>query len=570
MTFKAGLVAALATTALAAPAAAQAAPSVSGLMPISARSPFPADGCGVPGERNPDTEGEPSLAVNPRDPRNLIAVWQQDRFTIDGGALSDIVGVSKDGGRTWKQVLLPGMSRCTGGADERTSDPWVSFGPDGRAYLSVLTFTEHKEFEGKAGPTAQRVTTSTDGGLTWSQPATIVDAGIYDDREAVTADPTRPGTAYIVWVRRLGAEGEQGVEYFSDTTDGGKTWSAPRAITTLTSGTLPDPGLIKVFPDGTLLNVYVLANLTPFLPAGLPRKPWDIMASRSTDGGKTWSGAVKVASIDPPSAPQDPDSGAVIRAYNMASLDIAPDGTAYVAWNVIPSMTSSQILFSKSIDGGRSWAAPAAVANVPSQAFIPSLAVGGDGTVGVYWDDLRNDRHGDGQLTTDVFYALSKDGGASWGQGHLAGSFDTLTAPPTDSTSVAGRFLGDYQAIAGLPDGSIATVFAQAKPQATAGGTDVFFARIGETRPTPVRKLRLTLSVRPKRVRSGTKRRYRCVVRAGGKPLVGAKVKFAGLTHRTNSRGIARFKLKLRHPGRFRVRALARGYVGTSATVRAR
>src|SRR5205823_11005001 len=122
-------------TALALSAAAQAAPAVIGLMPISSRTPFPADACGVPGERSPDTEGEPSLAVNPRDPRNLIAVWQQDRFTIDGGALSDVVGVSKDGGRTWRQVLVPGISRCTGGTDERASDPTVSFGPDGRAYL---------------------------------------------------------------------------------------------------------------------------------------------------------------------------------------------------------------------------------------------------------------------------------------------------------------------------------------------------------------------------------------------------------------------------------------------------
>src|SRR4051794_7812688 len=525
---------------------------VSDLQGVSSRSPFPADGCGVPGARNPDTEAEPALAVNPKDPRNLIAVWQQDRFTIDGGALSDVVGVSKDGGKTWRQVLVPGISRCTGGSDERASDPWLSFGRDGRAYLSALTFTEHPELEGKAGPTAQRVSTSTDGGLTWSQPATVVDNGKYNDRGAVTADPTRGGTAYHVWVLRTGTFGEQGVELFSRTTNGGRTWSTPREITRPKAGTVPEPSYVKVFPDGTLLNLYVLANA--------------VMAQRSTNGGQSWSRAVKVASIQPLSAPQDPDTGALVRAYNEAYLDIAPDGTAYVAWNVIASQSSSQILISKSIDGGRSWSKPSPVARVASQAFLPSLAVGGDGTVGVYWDDLRNDRRGDGQLTTDVFYALSKNGGLTWRQGHLAGPFDSLTAPPTDSTAVAGRFLGDYQGIAGLPDGSVAALFAQAQPQSRAGGTDIFFARVREA--GRVVKPKLSLSVRPARAAPGSHRTFRFVVKAAGRPLVGAKVKLAGRTVRTDAQGVARIAFTPRAPGNLVARALARGHTRTTVRIR--
>jgi hypothetical protein len=533
---------------LAAPAQAAV---VNGLEAVSSGSPFPADACGVPGQRNPDTEVEPAIAVNPKNPRNLIGVWQQDRFTIDGGALSNVVGVSKDGGTTWKQVLVAGISRCTGGPDERTSDPSVSFGPDGRAYLATLTFTDHPELAGGAGPTAMRASTSTDGGLTWSAPATVANDNVYDDREAVTADPARKGTAYYVWVRRQGTFGEQGIEYFSRTTDGGRSWSKPRPITAPKAGTLSDPSFIKVFPDGTLLDLHLLAN--------------DVIARRSTNGGRSWSAPVQVASVNPPSAPKDPDTGAVIQAYNEISADIAPDGTAYVTWNVIASSASSQILFAKSIDGGRSWSKPAAVAKVASQAFLPSLAVGGDGTIGVYWDDLRNDRPGDGQLTTDLFYALSKNGGGSWRGGHLAGPFNSLTAPPTDSTAAAGRFLGDYQGIAGLPDGSIATLFAQAQPQAKAGGTDIFYARLRE--PGRVTKPRLKLSVRPTHVSPGAHRRFRFAVTVGGAPLVGAKVKFAGVTVRTDSLGVAHFDVTLRRAGNLVVRALARGYTGTSATV---
>jgi hypothetical protein len=544
----------IALAALAAPAPSSAT-VVGGLQAISGSSPFPADGCGVPGQRNAGTEGEPALAVNPRDPRNLVAVWQQDRFTIDGGALSDVVGVTKDGGRTWKQVLVPGISRCTGGADERASDPWLSFGPDGRLYLSVLTFTEHPELAGKAGPTALRVSTSTDGGLTWSQPVVVGDAGIYEDRPSVTADPGRPGTAYLTWVRRSGELGFDGTELFSKTVDGGRTWSASRALTQLVPGTGPDPLFVDVFPDGTLLNLYVVANTSVFLPDGQPRKPFQVISRRSVNGGRSWGRAVTVGSIQPPSAPRDPDSGAPVRAFNIASVGIAPDGTAYVAWNVIGSPGSSQIVFSKSIDGGRSWSKPAAVARVPSQAFLPSLAVGGDGTVGVYWDDFRNDRRGDGQLTTDVFYALSKNGGASWRQGHLAGPFDALTAPPTDSTAVAGRFLGDYQGIAGLRDGSIATLFAQGRPQARAGGTDVFFALLHQAGRVVKPRLKLTLR------RTG--RRLRAEITSGGKPVVGAKVRALGRTHRTDSRGRATFAVP--SSGRIVVVALGRSYTRTSA-----
>ena len=456
------------------------------LQPISSFSRFPAGDCGVPGARTPDSKGEPSVAVNPRNPNNVIAVWQQDRFVVDGGALSNIVGVTKDGGRTWRRIDVPGLSRCTGGTDERTSDPWVSIGPDGTAYLATLTFTEHPELVGLAGPTSMLASRSTDGGITWSRPVTVVNDNVYDDRESVTADPVRAGHAYYVWVRRLGIVGAEGIEYFSRTADRGRTWSAPRRITTLRAGTLPDPTFIEVLPDGTLVNLYLLANASPFLPPSAPRIPWDVMVQRSKNQGTTWSAPKRIARIDPPSAPVDPDTGAIVRAYNEISTDVGPDGSIYVAWNVIKSKSSSQILFSRSRTGGRTWSAPRALASVRTQAFLPSLAVAGDGTLGVTWDDLRNDRRGDGRLTTDVWFARSGNGGASWRQRHVAGPFDALTASPTDSTGVAGRFLGDYQGLAGLPRG-LAAVFAQGKPQATRGGTDIFFARLETSRPPPRR-----------------------------------------------------------------------------------
>jgi hypothetical protein len=52
-------------------------------------------------------------------------------------------------------------------------------------------------------------------------------------------------------------------------------------------------------------------------------------------------------------------------------------------------------------------------------AFEPAVAVDSPGTVGLTWYDLRNDRPGDSALTTDVWFAHSDDGGASWRQTHV-------------------------------------------------------------------------------------------------------------------------------------------------------
>src|SRR5206468_10035740 len=103
--------------ALGLPAVASGAPRVLGTQPISGHTPFP-QGCGVYGQQTPDSEAEPHVAVDPRDPQRVVAVFQQDRFPVDGGALANLFSASGDGGRTWSTAPLPKLSRCTGGARE--------------------------------------------------------------------------------------------------------------------------------------------------------------------------------------------------------------------------------------------------------------------------------------------------------------------------------------------------------------------------------------------------------------------------------------------------------------------
>jgi hypothetical protein len=112
------------------------------------------------------------------------------------------------------------------------------------------------------------------------------------------------------------------------------------------------------------------------------------------------------------------------------------------------------IAFSMSTDGGMSWSTPIRVNQTPlsipplnRQAFLPSVAVLGDGTIGVSYYDFRFNDPNPG-LPTDYWMAqchptstASATNPANWGNEVrlTASSFDFETVVIFDET-----FLGDY------------------------------------------------------------------------------------------------------------------------------
>ena len=113
-------------TVAAATSAAPASANPFTLDPVSVASgvsPFP-PGCGGPGEAfetsvlYQNAEVETHSAVNPTNPANVVAYWQQDRWS-DGGAHGNLAGYSFDGGATWGRSA-PRFSRCAGGAGSAT------------------------------------------------------------------------------------------------------------------------------------------------------------------------------------------------------------------------------------------------------------------------------------------------------------------------------------------------------------------------------------------------------------------------------------------------------------------
>src|SRR5919201_1327801 len=85
----------------------------------------------------------------------------------------------------------------------------------------------------------------------------------FNDKEAVTADPTTAGSAYVVWDRLAGPSSNPdaslhtraftGPAMFSKTTDDGATWTAPQVIANLQTVFVRDPNTGQDIRTGDIL-----------------------------------------------------------------------------------------------------------------------------------------------------------------------------------------------------------------------------------------------------------------------------------------------------------------------------
>jgi hypothetical protein len=121
--------------ALVAPAAWAGPGTVGPNVKVSGTSPFAActadNVAAQTGTNYPNSEVEPWIAVSSVDrsgdgAADVVGAYQQDRWS-DGGARGIVASVLHAG--TWRQVVIPGVSRCSGGAFNRATDPWVAIAP---------------------------------------------------------------------------------------------------------------------------------------------------------------------------------------------------------------------------------------------------------------------------------------------------------------------------------------------------------------------------------------------------------------------------------------------------------
>src|SRR5437588_3499392 len=115
--------------------------------------------------------------------QTVVATFQQGRFTT-GGSTDNGWATSHDGGKTWTHGSLPGLTTYAGGKTyHRASDPTVVYDARYKTWM-ISSFI----FDEIANPNAVVVSLSTDGGLTWSNPVTVVQnaTGIFFDKDWIT------------------------------------------------------------------------------------------------------------------------------------------------------------------------------------------------------------------------------------------------------------------------------------------------------------------------------------------------------------------------------------------------
>jgi hypothetical protein len=416
-----------------------------------------------------NSEVEPYVAIDPRtagtDRERIIGIWQQDRWSTEA-ARGLVAASSHDGGRSWSETPLPFTACVNPTFDEtRASDPWISIGPDGRVYASGVATGLRVN--------AIVVATSTDGGATWHRVQAVIQEPNrvgYNDKPAITADPTVPGTAYIVWNRNRAGDNPPQPAWFSRTRDGGRSWSKPGPITFQSA---PNTGTLgnQILVDARRRRMYdvferyvqpprfesvctrdgvrrVCYRERRHYKAGATSNEIAFMVSRN--GGDTWSRPRNLAA----------DMGIGVKAAGFdfrtgfgvpeATLD-AVTGCVYVVWE--DARFSRQryegVVLTSSCDAGTHWTLPHPVnPRDGNPAFTPAVAISETGMVGVTYYRLRAHAVTSHSLPTDYWIATSSDGGRHFAvRRFVAGPFNMRTAPDS-----GGLFLGDYQALAA--DGS--------------------------------------------------------------------------------------------------------------------
>jgi hypothetical protein len=162
------------------------------------------DVAGQEGTNYPNAEVEPWVSVNPRNQKNLVAAWQQDRWS-NGGSRGLAAGYSLDRGKSWTTVVPQGTTKCAGGPFDRASDPWTTISPNGVAYFMSLGFMKDEVCANGSitnGDNAMTVNQSTDGGRTWGAAMMLdfdTDGQIFNDKNAMTADPFNNRFVYASW-----------------------------------------------------------------------------------------------------------------------------------------------------------------------------------------------------------------------------------------------------------------------------------------------------------------------------------------------------------------------------------
>jgi hypothetical protein len=348
-------------------------------------------------------QAEETIQLNPRDESNIIAGQNDSRIGFNHCGYD----WSFDGGNRWGDQVPPFWQfvLLDGHTADACSDPTLAWDSRGNAYIGGVFF----DINSGANAVLVMKSNAGNGGSFYHSPDPAggfqeyrdTPVGVVanddgseadNDKELMTADANRSSpkrdTVYITWTR-FNAAGHSPI-YFSQSTDGGATWSVPIEISGSNANICPlgggacndDQGSDPVVgPDGTIYVSFANGNV----PGNGIEQVLNVTCPVSADCSNpaSWTPPTKVGDmisthpVGPPS-----QNGCPNRQCLPPNGYRAPDET---------TVTNS---------------------------------VDRDGNVFVTWADHRNNTNPDCELGApnggsppcdhDIFYAFSTDGAATW------------------------------------------------------------------------------------------------------------------------------------------------------------
>jgi hypothetical protein len=387
-----------------------------------------------------DAANEPSLAVDPTNPLNLVIGWRQFNSVASNFRQAGYA-YSHDGGATWTfpGVLQPGQFR---------SDPVLAGSSDGKFYYYSLSTT-----------TSAEMFISSDKGHSWVGPH----AGFGGDKQWMTVDVSGgagSGLIHALWNSQFTCCAA-GTDY-TRSIDGGFLYQGPYAMPTKVKWGTPDVG-----PDGTLWVAgaslsqnthYVLRATNAFNAALTPVFDRTVAVNL---GGVTVSGGA-------------PNPGGLLGQVWVAvdRSDTGLRGRVYVLASVDPPVADPlDVMLISSSDRGVTWSAPTRVNDEPAGASVyqwfGAISLAPTGRIDVTWYDTRIAAGG---TMSEVYYAYSLDGGVTFSRGlPVSPAFNSVVGWPNQNK------IGDYTQMVSDARGA-----ALAYAATFNGEQDVWFVRVGD------------------------------------------------------------------------------------------
>lgn len=321
------------------------------------------------------------------------------------------------------------------------SDPVLHADEDGLLHFSHLIWTG-----GCSGsPQALYMSHSGNFGQTWVEPRTVIDVtdrSFVLDKPWVTSDRshgTGHNNVYVGYVVFGDCATSGPLQIWSQrSTTRGDTWGDP-VIAVNHPAELP---MTAVDLDGNLYCIYLKSSdhTIRIVKSDNARYngrgyTWDALGGSCSGiiGQGTRQGGINIA------------VGAHQPYLAIDMTDRVTSGNLYVAWAGRYQGSDTEILFSRSTDGGCSWSAPTYLNteynwSYQRNQYLPAISVAPNGRIDVAWYDFRNSTD---NKVAEIVYRFSEDGGLTWSaEKFLTPPFDVHLGKPGRSSKI-----GEYISI---------------------------------------------------------------------------------------------------------------------------